>query len=173
MVVIYLSYHVIRPCMSDLVIWQIYDRYMTGIWHRLSYDSHIPVISLDTTWCHIDGTYRHIPFIWHRKLTCYMNHIWQFMSVVWLVAFEQAAPGAPARSRIALEMQRHTEFGLQGCLLCQCITQRVGATGQPSRRRWGKPPLQKTTQVATKSHRRRRGSSGSVVTLPGRTSSRL
>jgi hypothetical protein len=156
MVVIYMSYHVIWQSKTDLVIWQIYDRYMTGIWHRLSYDRHIPVISLDTTCCHIYGTYRHIPVIWHRELTCRMNHIWQFMSVVWLVAFEQAAPGAPARSRIALEMQRHTEFGLQGCLLCQCITQRVGATGQPSRRRWGKPPLQKTTQVATKSHRRRR-----------------
>ena len=120
------------------------------------YERHIPVISLDPTWCHIDGTYRHIPVIWHRELTSHMNHIWQFMPVIWLVAWEQAAPGAPARSRIALEMQRHTEFGLQGCLLCQCITQRVGATGQPSRRRWGKPALQKTTQVATKSHRRRR-----------------
>ena len=72
---------------------------MTGIWHRLSYDRHIPVISLDTTCCHIDGTYRHIPVIWHRELTSHMNHIWQFMPVIWLVAWEQAAPGA-AESRL-------------------------------------------------------------------------
>ena len=53
-----------------------------------------------------------------------MNHTWQFMSVVWLVAFEQA----PVRSRIAFEMQRHTDHQLQGCLLC--ITERVCATRQ-------------------------------------------
>ena len=73
MIIIWLSYHVIWQSKSDLVIWHIYDRYMTGIWHRLSYDCHIPVISLDTTWCHIDGTYRHIPVIWHRELTSHMK----------------------------------------------------------------------------------------------------
>ena len=156
MTIIWLSYHVIWQSKSDLGIWHIYDRYMTGIWHRLSYDRHIPVISLDTTWCHIDGTYRHIPVICHQKC----RDIWMiydslFLSYVLLLESRRRQALRPAaESRLKCS---GTEFGLQGCLLCQCITQRVGATGQPSRRRWGKPPLQKTTvtQVATKSHRRR------------------
>jgi len=41
------------------------------------------------------------------EMSRHMNDIWQFIPVICLVAWEQAAPGAPARSRIALEMQRH------------------------------------------------------------------
>ena len=72
---------------------------MTVIWHWLSCDRHIPVISLETTWCHIGGTFWYIPVIWHLELGRHMNHIWQFMPVIWLVAWEQAAPGA-AESRL-------------------------------------------------------------------------
>jgi hypothetical protein len=40
--------------------------------------------------------------------------------------------GDPVRSRIAIEMQRHTDFGLQGCLIIS--PERGGATGHPSAR---------------------------------------
>ncbi len=49
---------------------QWYDRYMTVIWQPMSYDCHIPVISLDPAqiviWPSYDG---HIPVI---------NHFWGF-----------------------------------------------------------------------------------------------
>jgi hypothetical protein len=175
---------------------------MTVIWHGLSYERHIPVISLDPTWCHIDGTYRHIPVIWHRELTSHMNYIWQFMPVIWLVAWEQAAPGAPARSRIALEMQRHRVWIARVFIVPvhhstrRCHWAAVTASlGQPAPQ-WtqvvtratdvggsgGVAPPPPPAGVSHRCRRRRRwpqsrtadvGSSGSVVTPPGSTSSRL
>ena len=149
MAVIYMSYHVIWQSKTDLVIWLVYDSHMTWVVIWTSYTCHITGSDMVSYRWYIQAYTSHMTSGTDESYESYMT-----VYVCHMKCCLRA--GAPARSRIAHEMQRHTEFGLQGCLLCQCITQRVGATGQPSRRRWGKPPLQKTTQVATKSHRRRR-----------------
>ena len=172
MTIIWLSYHVIWQSKSDLVIWHIYDRYMTGIWHRLSYDCHIPVISLDTTWCHIDGTYRHIPVICHQKC----RDIWMiydslFLSYVLLLESRRRQALRPAaESRLKCSGTQSLD-----CKGVYCASASLNAS----------VPLGSRHGVAGASHRCRRrrrwpqsrtadvGSSGSVVTLPGRTSSRL
>jgi hypothetical protein len=94
--------------------------------------------------CHIHGIYQSyiwnmtakfgvhimIPDIWQLNLS--LVHIYH---MIWYMTWK---PKAPARtgSRIALEMQQHKGFGLQGCLMFSLSPECGGATEDRSKSAW-------------------------------------